>query len=59
MEHLKVLKFEKAFVKFQVKVATVIRQIDAGKEIPKIIERGIPLLIHFQVSEAMNEILGD
>ena len=46
MRHLDVINFAKKFTGFQQKVDSVIRQLDSGKETPRIIERGLPLLMH-------------
>ena len=59
VQHLKVQEFAKKFTEFQVKVENVTRQLDAGKELPRVIERSLPILMHFHVCEGLKATIGD
>lgn len=59
MQHLKLLEFQKKFIEFQTKVAEMMRKIESFKEVPKLIESRLPLLIHFQICEALHKTLND
>ena len=59
MKHLELLVFEKRFKNFQSKVHEVNRALEKDRDVPKIIESAVPLMIHFQVSEALRSVLGE
>jgi len=56
---LAVLAFQKSFQEFQKKYYETIKVLDTVKDFPRIIERVMPLLIHFQVCEGLRYTLGD
>ena len=47
VNHLTLIEFEKKFKTFQVKVYEVARVLDKDREVPKIIEQTVPMMIHF------------
>ena len=47
MKHLELLKFEKRFKAFQSKVHEVNRALEKDRDVPKVIESAVPLMIHF------------
>lgn len=53
IRHLAVLEFQKKFSEFQIKVFEVIELLDTVKDIPRFVERTIPVLTHLQISEAL------
>ena len=53
VSYLSIRDFEKKFKGFQQKVADVIRNVENLKDIAPFCERTVPLLVHFQVSEAI------
>ena len=59
MKHLELKVFEKRFKNFQSKVGEVSRALEKDRDVPKIIESAVPLMIHFQVSEALRSVLGE
>ena len=59
VRHLAIKEFQKKFTEFQVKVYDVVHKLDTVKDLPKFLERSLPLLIHFQVSEALMKTLSD
>jgi len=59
MKHKKLIEFEKRFSEFQKKFAETNRLMDNLKDIPRFIERSMPLYIHFEISTAMRSVLGD
>ena len=59
MKHNELLVFEKRFRNFQSKVQEVNRAIEKDRDVPKVIESVVPLMIHFQVTEALRSTLGE
>ena len=57
--HLKVIEFQKKFVDFQVRLSECMKRIETLKYIPQMVERDIPLLVHFQICEGLRKTLDD
>ena len=47
MRHNAVVEFQKKFAAFQTKVMEAIRLLDTVKDMPTVVERQLPTLIHF------------
>ena len=59
MKHLELKGFEKKFAEFGLKFNQAVAELAELKIIPKMIETSIPLLTHFQISEALRSTLSD
>lgn len=47
IRHLDILAFQKKFTEFQIKFAETLNVMENFKDLPKIVERTIPMLTHF------------
>ena len=59
MRHNAVVEFQKKFAAFQTKVMEAIRLLDTVKDMPTVVERQLPTLIHFQVCEGLRKTIGE
>lgn len=57
MRHLDVIAFQRRFTEFQVKFTDTINLFESLKELPKAVERAVPMLIHFQICEAFRKVI--
>ena len=53
------MEFEKRFVEFQKKFSETGRLIDNMKDLPRFLERQLPMLMHFEISTALRKVLGE
>ena len=52
-------KFHITFIEFQKKFSETTQGLDNIKDLPRFIERSIPLMIHFQLCEGLRNTLDD
>lgn len=59
MRHMKLIDFEKRFVEFQKKFAETSRLMDNFKDVPRFLERQLPLFMHIEISTALRAVLNE
>ena len=59
MRHTKLIEFEKKFVLFNKRFTESMSMYEGLKNVPRVIERIVPLMTHFQICEALRKTLSD
>ena len=59
IQHRVIRKFEGEFKQFKAEFEKVTNDLQGLKDLPRIIERQMPMLIHFQICEGLQSVLGD
>ena len=59
LRHQKVVTFERQFKEFRTTYQATVRSLENVKDLPRMVERTLPILTHFQICEAMRHALGD
>ena len=59
IEAAELQKFFREFKGFKTKFEGTVRVMEQLQELPRVVERQMPMLTHFQISEALHEVLAD